>query len=261
MTTNDVLNALQKSIESLNPAIGVGNNNYLAGHVAWGAWYGLEMRGYEGGPDTFGPNGIKAKASATMDPRMKTLVISYLTYWYSYGFGPINWFVAGADNYDSQYGTWALTTDMKNLNVPKIEGIDAVRTSPPPPLAVGFLLPAVVNATMFVGHPVPLKDPYLRYLGVNSEFFYIFRSDRAGRYQFTVYTSGSMTARLELSNGNNNGNNQTITTPNTGGDENFQANSPVSFQLVQGINVLRLLVLTERGYNIQKIQVTGPSHL
>jgi len=64
MNANDVLNAMQKSIDSMSPSIGVGSDNYLAGNAQLAQWYGLEMRGYEGGPDTFGPNGIQAKKTS-----------------------------------------------------------------------------------------------------------------------------------------------------------------------------------------------------
>jgi len=117
MTVNDVLNALESSINSLSPTLGVGQDKWMQ----LATWYGLEMRGYEGGPDTFGPNGVLAKSTATYDPRMTDLVIKYLDLWVSYGFGPLNWFSAGASSYNTQYGTWALTEDMNNFKVPKIE--------------------------------------------------------------------------------------------------------------------------------------------
>jgi len=255
MTKDQVLDAMQQSIDTMSPSIGVGGNNYLAGHVSLARWYGLEVRGYEGGPDTFGPNGIQAKSDASLDPRMKDLVIQYLNNWYSYGFGPLNWFVAGADSYNSQYGTWAITDDIKNLAVPKVLGIDAVRTSPPPPLAVGPAVPTTLNATEFVGHRVPIVDPYLRYLSNNSDFFYIIRANNPGNYKFTVYTSGTSSAPLII-DVNNVGNRQKLTTPTTGGDENFQPNTPVTFPLDKGINVLRLFVEANRAYTIQKIEIT-----
>jgi hypothetical protein len=254
MTKDQVLDALQKSVDSISPSIGVGQNNFLAGHVALAGWYGLDVRAYEGGPDTFGPNGIQAKADATLDPRMKAIVISYLTNWYSYGFGPLNWFVAGADAYTSQYGTWAVTNDMKNLNVPKVEGIDSVRLSPRPAVAVGIKVPASMNnATDFVGHPVPLKDPYLRYLSNGTFFDYIVRSDAAQTYQVTVYTAGSSVSTLGL-NVNNNGI-HILQTQNTGGMDTFLPTNTVSVEFSAGINILRLISLANWGYNIQKFDV------
>jgi hypothetical protein len=252
MTVNDVITALQNSINSMAPSIGVGSNNWLASHVRFAKWYSLQMRGYEGGPDTFGPNGIQAKSAATLDPRMKGLVQTYLINWYSYGFEPLNWFVAGADSYDTQYGTWALTQDMDDFQVPKIAGIDAVRTSPPPALAIGTALPGVVNATNFVGHPVPEVDPYLRYIGMNNTYYYLVRTGAARSYQITVYTAGTTSGPLGVSI--NNKPETIVNTPNTGSDTNFQACSPVTLNFDSGINVVRLFSHANRAYNIRDLQ-------
>jgi len=254
MTKDDVLNALQTSIDSYSPSVGVGNNNWLATHAYFSKWYGLQMRGCEAGPDTFGPNGIQAKSNATLDPRMKSLVITYLNNWYSYGFEPLNWFVAGADSYDTQYGTWALTEDMANFQVPKIEGIDAIRASPPPALAVGLSLPGTVNATNFVGHPVPIVDPYLRYIGINSTYYYLVIAPSARSYQITIYTSGSPSAMLGVTI--NNQPESIINTPDTGSWENFKPCPTVSFKFDSGLNVIRLFAHTNRGYNVEQITIS-----
>jgi len=251
MTLDDVITALQNSIDSMAPSVGVGNNNFLAGHVRFSKWYNLQMRGYEGGPDTFGPNGIQAKSQATLDPRMKQLVVTYLNNWYGYGFNSLNWFVSGADSYNTQYGTWALTEDMDNLQVPKIEGIDAVRTSAPPPITIGTVLPGQVNATDWVGHPVPEVDPYLRYIGLNNTYFYIVRSSSAKSYQVTVYTAGSASASLGVSI--NNKPESIVNTPNTGSDTNFQPCPSVTLNFDSGINIVRLFSHANRGYNIQEL--------
>jgi len=260
MTVNDVINALQESIASMSPSIGVGQNNYLAGNAELARWYGLKVRGYEGGPDTFGPNGIQEKKQATNDPRMTNLVIDYLNEWEAYGFEALNWFSAGASDFDSQYGTWALTEDMDNQQVPKIEGIDSVRTHAPAALAVGVAVPDTLNATYYVGHPVPLKDPYLRYLGVNSTFSYLVRVKSAGNYVLTVWTSGTVAdAKLGINVNRNPAGYKILATPNTGDWDKFQACPSVTFELPEGLQDIRLRVLTERGYNIKQIVITGPS--
>jgi len=79
--------------------------------------------------------------------------------WYSYGFEELNWFVAGADGYTGKYGTWALTNDMKNFSVPKMKAIDDINAASMPPLKAGLAIPSTINATYYVEHPVPLKDP------------------------------------------------------------------------------------------------------
>jgi len=252
MTVNDVITALQNSVNSMSPSIGVGNNNFLAAHSRFAKWYGLQMRGYEGGPDTFGPNGIDAKSQASLDPRMKGLVQSYLTNWYGHGFDPLNWFVAGADSYDTQYGTWALTQDMDDFQVPKIEGIDAIRTSPPPPLVIGTAIPAMVNATNWVGHPVPEVDPFVRYIGMNSTYFYLVRTPSARMVQITVFTAGTTSAPLGVTV--NNKPESIVSTPNTGSETTFKACPTVSLNFDSGINVVRLFAHANRAYNIQNLQ-------
>ena len=38
----------------------------------------------------------------------------------------MNYFIAGATNYDTQYGTWGLTDDLTKTDTPKIRAIDAI---------------------------------------------------------------------------------------------------------------------------------------
>eukprot|EP01012_Entosiphon_sulcatum_P023602 TRINITY_DN2869_c0_g1_i1.p1 TRINITY_DN2869_c0_g1~~TRINITY_DN2869_c0_g1_i1.p1 ORF type:complete len:646 (+),score=109.07 TRINITY_DN2869_c0_g1_i1:22-1938(+) len=147
MTTDQVLQAMRDSIASMAPE----TCTYLQQYAAWGSIYDLEVRAYEGGPDTFGPNGIDAKYNATTDPRMKDISVSYLDTWYSYGFGPLNWFVAGAGGWRSQYGTWALTDDMKNQNTYKIQAIDQVRSAGRPAVRVGLAVPGTINGGQYTG--------------------------------------------------------------------------------------------------------------
>jgi len=254
MTTNDVLNALEKSIDSMATSVGVGWDNGLAGHAALARWYNLEFRGYEGGPDTFGPNGIKAKMEATADPRMKDLTIKFLNVWYSYGFKPINWYSVGAQDFNTQYGSWGITDNMKNFNEPKILGIDAVRNAPTVALSAGFLVPGTLNATEFVNHRVPKTDPYLRWLGINATFDFLIRSPKNGQYSITAYTATTLTGSI-LQITVNNGTPQRTISPNTGDEEKFQPCPSVTAPFTLGLNVVRLVVLTARGYNIQSLQI------
>lgn len=68
--------------------------------------FSSDFYAYEGGPDTFGPNSVQSKKSASLDPRMIPLISNYLTIWYSYRMKLFNWFTIGASSYDTQYGTW-----------------------------------------------------------------------------------------------------------------------------------------------------------
>ena len=70
-------------------AAGFGEENFMAAHVAMAYHYGLEMRAYEGGPDTSGPNlgnaYLTIKGQANVDPRIEGRIATYLTNWYSWG--------------------------------------------------------------------------------------------------------------------------------------------------------------------------------
>ena len=90
--------------------VGLGEDNYIAGHAVLAYHYGLQvrpgslnvlapsaaavaccliievqMRAYEGGPDTSGPNlgpqYLAVKGDATVDPRMQPAVTTYLQNW------------------------------------------------------------------------------------------------------------------------------------------------------------------------------------
>lgn len=91
--------------------------------------YSLKYFAYEAGVDTFGPNNIAAKKAATLDPRMKQICIDYLNIWFGWGFSNINWFVAGATSWDTQYGTWGLTYDPRILNTTKIQAVEYILQS------------------------------------------------------------------------------------------------------------------------------------
>eukprot|EP01079_Euglenida_sp_SAG-EU17-18_P001578 gene1578-2833_t len=121
------------------------------------AWYGLELRGYEGGPDTFGPDNIPAKKAANLDAAFEPIAASYLNNWLALGAGPLNWFTAGAGSYGSQYGDWPLTDCMRNQDTPKIRAIDRVLAMGTVPVTVGHPVTkgSVVNATETVPRQLP----------------------------------------------------------------------------------------------------------
>jgi len=251
LTTQQVLDYLNTSVNEMAVSTGIGSDNYLAQHTAWAGWYGLKVLGYEGGPDTFGPTSIEAKKNATFDPQMEGIVVNYLNTWYNYGFAPLNWFVAGADDYDTQYGTWGVLENMHDFDVPKLRGIDDVRTGAHPPVTIGSTIPSLgYNATQWVGHPNPDKDPYLRYLGANSTYLYIVRLPSTGSLQVTVYAQ-TLVSNPQLQIGLNNDQLQTITMNQA---STFTAQPTVTFtNVASGLNVVRLLVITERGYEIDLI--------
>ena len=118
----------------------------------------MKFCAYEGGPDTFGPNTVVAKKAASLDPRMSSLVIRYLDIWYAKGGDQFNWFVLGASNFDTPYGTWALTDNLRELRQPKELGYDAVRAAPRATLSTGSAPPSEIDARDFSGANEPLSS-------------------------------------------------------------------------------------------------------
>lgn len=91
--------------------------------------YGLRLSMYEGGHDTFGPFNIAAKSAATLDPRMKTLMKQYLNGFFAAGGTSFNYYTLGAESYNTQYGTWAITNHPDNLNAPKMQAFREIRAA------------------------------------------------------------------------------------------------------------------------------------
>jgi len=109
LTADMVLDAMTQNIANMSVAVvGVSERSFLAGHAALANFYGLNVRAYEGGPDTSlgvnAPEPLQAKANASTDPRMAQLITTYLTNWSEYGFGPLNYFTAGAGSPLNYYG-------------------------------------------------------------------------------------------------------------------------------------------------------------
>jgi hypothetical protein len=87
--------------------------------------YGVKWLCYEAGPDTFGPEHIQAKKASQLDPRMEQIMVKYWRTWRSGGGELMNYFIAGATNYDTQYGTWGLQTTSPRPTPPRF-----VRSTP-----------------------------------------------------------------------------------------------------------------------------------
>ncbi|HEX8913611.1 MAG TPA: PA14 domain-containing protein [Humisphaera sp.] len=92
-----------------------------------GKQWGIRLSMYEGGHDTFGPFNIAAKAAATLDPRMKTLMKQYLNGFFAAGGTAFHYFTLGSSPYNTPYGTWAITPTPGNLNTPKAQAFKEVR--------------------------------------------------------------------------------------------------------------------------------------
>ncbi|MFQ3677019.1 MAG: hypothetical protein SNJ74_03650 [Fimbriimonadaceae bacterium] len=147
LTVDQVLAALQRSVDAWKESRSLEN----CFTVAYSN--GLKVVAYEGGPDTFGPGSIEAKALANLDPRMQPLCQEYLRLWFGYGGDMFNWFVVGATNYNTQYGAWGTTNDMTFPNSPKNLAIQAVQGAPKVPLDRGMVIPGDVDPRRWAFRP------------------------------------------------------------------------------------------------------------
>jgi len=247
LTVDQVLEYLNDNVQSLK------NSSSVQAHATMARFYDVKYFAYEGGVDTFGPNNIKVKKDAELDPRFKQICIDYLNIWFGWGFENFNWFVAGAGSWDGQYGTWPLTYDPRILDTTKIQAINYVLSQPNPPLVAGFPVPGEVDARLFSGCRNCKQNPYLEYLGVNSTFDYLVRSEEAG--QVSVSVSFATTEQNALLGLWANGEFITNVVAPTGSWSKFVYSKPVSIMFTKGLNVIRIIVLTNRGYNIQFLKV------
>lgn len=198
VTAEQILNATALNIADMTPAAGWGGAQGIANYAILGAWYGLHIHGYEGGPDYSGQNAAEqAKGDAQRDPRFTQLYQTYLTDgWYAHGSTEsLNHFTAGASNWDEQYGNWGLLEDMRVPVSTKTLAFDAVRAAPTPTNALGWPIPALqAPAGTFAGHNTP-PNPVVQYFGVNTTWLYPFSVDPSlitpsgGRLNVTVYTA------------------------------------------------------------------------
>jgi hypothetical protein len=120
LTKEQVLDALEHSIDTM-PEWG-----QFKKHQDWSNKYGVKWLSYEAGPDTFGPDNVAAKKAAQFDPRMRKLLLKYYRKWREGGGELMNYFIAGATNYDTQFGTWGLTDDMSKTDSPKVQALDEI---------------------------------------------------------------------------------------------------------------------------------------
>jgi hypothetical protein len=152
--------------------------------AAEASFNGLYFQAYESGPDTVqgidaGPP-LWAKANASADPRLTPILFDYLQAWHSYGpfMGPQNYFTFGAGELQDPYGIYDVLYNMAVPTSVKLTAIDSARATP---TTVSPSIPVlraptglVLNASFFVGHPIPVSPngfsgwPTLLYYFVNA---------------------------------------------------------------------------------------------
>ena len=258
LTKDQVLKALSDSVDAYSDVHNGGKG--LAQYAAMATYYGLKLLAYEGGPDTAGANNIAAKKEASLDPKIREICVRYLNTWFKSGGSLFNWFVAGATDYTTQYGTWGLTNNMTNQQAPKILAMDDVLGAPVPAITLGAPTPALIDAREFVGSGADWStaNPYLRYLNLNDSFDYLVRTPTAGTGKFRVKASTALVgSKIKVLV--NNVLIGALIAPNTGGEELFSWTPTLDIPLNAGLNTVRIVVATDRGYNISTVQATGPN--
>jgi len=141
---------------------GFAQENFVASMAATAAYYGVYFQSYESGPDTAqginsgGP--LWAKANASVDPGIESIVFDYLQSWHDLGgsiMGPQNYFTLGAGPLDDPYGIYAVLQDMEYPTTPKLRAIDRAMSTPSVVSSVIPQIPALLNASFMVGHKTP----------------------------------------------------------------------------------------------------------
>jgi hypothetical protein len=252
LTVDQVLDALDTSVTNL-PAV-----NYFEKNLALARWYSLPFIGYEGGSDTFGLGSIAAKKAASLDARMLNICRRYMDTWFANGGEMMMWFTAGAGNWDTQYGTWELTTDLSLTNTPKIQCMDNTLAGVLPPLQGRNVVPGTFNALAYVGNAEPYSDASkigLRYLHPSSYVDYLVLAPQGGTYALVISAESSTLGNTVdvFVNGK----------PAVTGFE-FKAqgwgikvdNDPIALPLNKGFNTIRIKTKTENlGYSMSTLTV------
>ena len=252
LTKQQVIQALTKSVEAQKTDLNMDACATLA------RFYNLKFVGYEGGPDTFGPNNIAAKKAASLDPSIQAVCANYLNVWFGYGFDLMNWFVAGATSYDSQYGTWGMTNDMTNQTAPKILAFDQVKAQLRAPLTAGIAVPGNIDPRQFCFrdadwqkggnltlNPSDWRGPYRDYL---------LRAKTTSSHPITL-SVGTDQAGVKVQIWLNNALVGTETLPNTGGLSTYKKTVALPMKMNAGMNVIRLKIVAGNQVSLSQINI------
>jgi len=182
VTVDEVMESLLANIAADSTLSPTAFTSSFAGFAAIGAYYGIAMHAYEGGPDTSGGKGagVMALAEACADARMEDAVTGIVATWQSWGLGTFNYFTLGAQPLQQPWGSYTNLWDLKVPDTPKSRGIDKVVNSQPAPLTAGWPAPVVNHsASFYVGYytkdGLPPTNPVVEYLPVNTTMRYLVR--------------------------------------------------------------------------------------
>jgi hypothetical protein len=120
LKTAQVLEGMDLSVQNYE-------SGWFKGPTEQAAKFGLKFEAYELGVDTMGALNIEAKAAASLDPQMSSLMQRFVNTFKSQGGDTAMWFVLGSDTYGQPSGTFPITNDPTNLNSPKEQGFRLLR--------------------------------------------------------------------------------------------------------------------------------------
>lgn len=184
VTVDEEMESMLAAIAAASPLAPTAWTSAFAGFAATGAYYGVALHAYEGGPDTSGGKGagVMTLARACVDPRMEDAVTSIVATWQAWTGGTFNYFTLGAQPLQQPWGSYTILYDLKVPDTPKSRGIDKIVASPPAPLTAGWLAPVYNHsAAYYVGYytknGLPPTDPVVSYLPLNTTLRYLVRFD------------------------------------------------------------------------------------
>ena len=254
-TADDVLDGMESSVNKRNY-----RHPMFSGLAAR---YGIRSFAYEGGSATGGEEGMDIKTEALFDPRMRQITSDYLNGWYRAGGELFEWFMAGPTNFTSPFGAWGLTNAVDNFDSPKLQGTVDVANGPKVAQTAGIAIPGQVDARYHTNavavnlSSLPV-DPYVRYIGTNTQLDYIVRAPAAGTYYLRISAAAPSSGKtIDVSV--NDRAPRTVTVPANGTASDFDKfvdTEAVPLAMREGVNLVRLSVPANRPYNIESLKFT-----
>jgi len=147
--------------------------------ITYAKLFSLDVFSYEGGPDTscfFDFNSsTPAKNEANLDPRIQSIVQTYLGYLRAMGGYTLSYFTCCTGAW-TQFGQWTLAPNQTTYaGAPKRKAIEAVLAAAEPEQLFGAALPGTVDATLGAAGDdetvVPVAGPWTR-PGVGESRYY-----------------------------------------------------------------------------------------
>ena len=265
-TDTAILNALQTAIDTkVYKPFGSQMDQYAARTK----YYNIKLYGYEGGPDTYGPQNISAKRDANRNPRIKPMCYNFLRTWYTYGpDNLINWFTGGAGSWGTAFGTWTLTENYENSY--KLQAIDSIlHHTTVTDISAGLLIPGTVamkrvagaDSNAIAGTSYNANGAFLPF----NEWLLRLPRDSAGVYEFKI-ESATNNPGLKCLISVDNVIVDTLSIPNTHSTSSFTTSLVGHLFLTPGFHTMRVKYLgsgaNHNNYRLRNLFVTrSTNHL